>query len=81
MNMDETIKKKNIIKMVNWINIIRVLASSLICSIIGMALPETIARLNNYNISYGIWASYLVAILLFYVINFEESVINKEDKK
>ena len=37
---------------------------------IGMALPETIARLNYGNMNYAIWASYPIAIILFWWVTY-----------
>jgi len=52
---------------VNWARLFVIITSALLMSFIGMALPEMIGRLNN-NMAYGIWSSYFVSILLFFLL-------------
>lgn len=72
--MTETKKKKLFIEKVNWISIVIILISWFLFSFIGMALPNMIVRLNNNNLTYGIWASYCISIGLFYIFNIDRKV-------
>ena len=65
-------------KKINWLGIYNIVIFAVIFSIIGMSLPETIARLNANNLAYGTFASYVVSLLLFYLFIKDVRVIKDE---
>jgi len=63
---------------INWIGMFCILASSLLCATIGISLPRIIAILNFGNIIYGTWASYVISILLFYLLTMDIKYVKEK---
>jgi len=59
---------------INWVNFFIIIISAVILGFIGMSLPPTITRLNLNNVFYGTWASYFIAILLFFLLNMDRDL-------
>lgn len=51
----------------NYIGIVTIILYSMIFSVVGMGLSDVINKINNTTL-YGVWASYYISILLFYLM-------------
>lgn len=65
---------------INWWGVLVYLEGIVIFSWIGMQLPNSIAKLNYNNLTYGVFASYMVSILLFIVFTIDVSLFKEKNK-
>lgn len=57
-------------EVINWWNMFIIFILAIIMSIVGMSLPLTINKINGLSPDavYGIWVSYCISMILFWVI-------------
>jgi hypothetical protein len=63
--------KKELKYKTNWIGLIRIILTAIVMGFFGLGLPNVIARLNNNNLFYGQYASYVVICLIFYELVYD----------
>jgi hypothetical protein len=70
-------------KKVSMLKLITLFMSASVFAIIGISLPPTINRINGLQTTaiYGYFASYIIAIVLFWYIMKDYSLWKKERKK
>ena len=68
-------------KRTNYTGILNFFVFVCIFAIIGMSLPPTINYINNLNEGnlYGIWGSYAISMILFYVMVKETDLVVKRE--
>lgn len=55
---------------IDWLGMFNVTIFAIIFATIGISLPATINKINGFPIEafYGHWASYVISILLFFLV-------------
>jgi len=68
-------------KRVNYIGLLNIFVYAFVFAVIGMSLPPTINYINNLNEGnlYGIWCSYAISMILFYVMVKETDLVVKRE--
>ena len=63
----------------NWLGIVIIFGTAFMMSLIGLSLPDTINKLNGLDQGslYGVWVSYVTAILLFWIITSDIKLTRK----